>query len=685
MKKGENKKGSALITVLVILTVLGTGLAAVLGHSVHERKLNTSQELWLKAQNVAESASQYGLAQLRLKFANRSNINQNALQPGSADELVLPSGAELANLMNDGGYNVIQNVEIVGGVVPTSWSWVYFDPANREYQDDDLVGESAWVKEVDIFSRATVQRIDRNTSNAIGNPVSAHTVQTLQIRNEGIFSHAIFYNLDLDIHPGPQMDIYGKVHTNGLLRLNAYTGLNFHGKVTTAKHLLHAYEHQASKYFEPVQFKDEDGNLQNMKHDNIWKDSTMGTGSLSPDFREWARERWGDMVKTSDHDVNYQKPVAFDEYLPDDLSTPEYDPINSGRAIIEPPLASGHPDYDAELEEQKLSAKAGLYFTWDTYTGELTAKKRLTDGTYSTITNLGDLVASDDTDKTGLYYIEKNADGDPVREFYEDRRNEDIYVMNFNMGALKQLIENPDTTDIDKHLQGFDPATDWNGIVYVESKSSNPDSNAAEKLDYSGVRLRYAQVGVSEEGIPSRGHDPGMTFVTNNVMYVQGHFNSDGSMSVSSSQTPEVNEVPVALMADAVTFLSESWDDDHPDMGDKPDASSTEVSAAVVSGIRPPNVQGDDTRSGGAHNFPRFLESWSGDTFYLRGSMVCLYECEIDRSEWNTSYYSPPNRAWGYNTLFDTYDVPGEPRIRTYKRINHRSLSEAEYLAQKPW
>ncbi len=685
MKQGKNTKGSALVTVIMILIVLGAGLAAVLGHSVHERKLNNRQELWLKAQNVAESASQYGLAQLRLKFASRSNIGQDALKPGSADELILPSSSELATLMNDSGYDVVQNVELVGGVVPTNWSWVYFDPNNREYQDDDLVGESAWVKEVDIFSKATVQRIDRSTNNALGSPVSAHTVQTLQIRNEGIFSHAIFYNLDLDIHPGPQMDIYGKVHTNGLLRVNANTGLNFHGKVTTAQHLLHAYEHQASKYFEPVQFKDENGNLQNMLHDGVWKDSTMGTGSISPDFRTWARERWDDNMRTSVHDVGYQKPVAFDEYVPDDTSTADYDPVNSGRAIIEPPLADTHPDYDAELEEQKLSTKAGLYFTWDTYTGQLSAKKRLADGTYSTITNIGDLAASDDNDKTGLYYLEKDGSGDPVREFYEDRRNEDIYVMNFNMGALKQLIENPDTSDTSKHLQGFDPATDWNGIVYVESLSSNSDSTLAEKLDYSGVRLRHGEVDVSGEGIPSRGHDPGMTFVTNNVMYVQGHFNADGSMGASSSQTPENNEVPVALMADAVTFLSESWDDDNSEVGNEPAASSTEVSAAIVSGIRPPNVQGDDTRSGGAHNFPRFLESWSDDTFYLRGSMVCLYECEIDRSEWNTSYYDPPSRAWGYNTLFDTYDVPGEPRIRTYKRINHRSLSEADYLAQKPW
>jgi len=134
-------------------------------------------------------------------------------------------------------------------------------------------------------------------------------------------------------------------------------------------------------------------------------------------------------------------------------------------------------------------------------------------------------------------------------------------------------------------------------------------------------------------------------------------------------------------MGDSVTFLSESWNDAI--TVSNPIATTTEVAAAAVAGIRPPNVQGDNSYSGGAHNFPRFLENWSAQTFYLRGSMVCLYESEVDFSTWDTSYYSPPNRGYGFNDLFATGTYPpGTPLLRTYRRENYTNLSAAEFASQ---
>ncbi len=173
-----------------------------------------------------------------------------------------------------------------------------------------------------------------------------------------------------------------------------------------------------------------------------------------------------------------------------------------------------------------------------------------------------------------------------------------------------------------------------------------------------------------------------MTFATNNVLYVQGHFNADGDTSSGDSayQAEIADELPVALMGDAVTFLSVDFTDAGIAANNEPNADTTEVSAAVVSGTRPPNKQGDDTYSGGAHNFPRFLESWSGETFYIRGSLVCLYECEIDDSTWSTQYYNPPSRGYGFNSLFaeGTYP-PGTPILRAYRRINYTNISQHEY------
>ena len=194
----------------------------------------------------------------------------------------------------------------------------------------------------------------------------------------------------------------------------------------------------------------------------------------------------------------------------------------------------------------------------------------------------------------------------------------------------------------------------------------------------SGIRLLGGETDVSGEGVPSRGTDLGMSFVTNNVLYIQGHFNADGVSSANSSDQPDIGEVPVAIMGDTVTFLSESWKDNNTSL--EPSAVTTEVSAAVVSGIRPPNVQGDNSYSGGAHNFARYLEGWSGKTSYLRGSMVCLYEAEVDFSKWSTTYYNPPNRGYGFNNLFKNGTFPpGTPLIRTYRRDNFREMTASEF------
>ena len=47
---------------------------------------------------------------------------------------------------------------------------------------------------------------------------------------------------------------------------------------------------------------------------------------------------------------------------------------------------------------------------------------------------------------------------------------------------------------------------------------------------------------------------PGLTIAAENPVYVQGNYNSDGDFA-------ELGNVPAAIMADAVTLLSNNWND----------------------------------------------------------------------------------------------------------------------------
>ncbi len=680
-----------MLAVFVITTALAVVMGAILAHSVTERKINARHELRLIAKNASEAVVEYGFAQLRHKFENQTNFSESALSPSSADSLSMPS-SELF------GSNVdYSKSEIIGGMIDAYPDELTFiDPTNPANEFDPLRGQNVYARQIALYAKATVK-------DPRGGPdITNYVTQKMQVRDAPLFAHAIFYNLDLEVSPGPKMEIFGPVHTNGNLYLQAINGVDFNYPVSTAKDMYYGWgtsvgSAQGSGYESlqtgDVKFKNRAGNLVSMKDGSVFKDSNLSN------WRTFAADRWNGNLLTQEHGVETYQPVAFPDYTPDDPSTSEYDPINSGHNLIEPPLSSTDPDYNAEIEGQKLSNKAGLYITWDVQTGDV--ELRDGDGMLFDISHL------EGSGKDKLFEIKPDV-------MYDHRRYQYIDMLEFNVGKLKQLIESPDYTIDNKHIKPYDPSstgpaqgtseyvaaaynpgTEWNGIVYLETKSSSWSSSDRARLNYSGVRLWGGQTGLPAtdvQGIPSRGADPGMTFATNNALYVLGHFNADGSLddtntSNNSSIVPETGEVPVALYGDSVTILSNSWNDSVTTK--KPAASSTEVAAAIVSGLIPSNANNNGRSSGGVHNFPRFLENWSGKDLFIRGSLVCLYESEVDDSAWRIDFYSPPGRKWGFSRLFlnGTFP-PGTPLLRTYRRINYTNLTEGEYsdyIAELPW
>lgn len=123
----------------------------------------------------------------------------------------------------------------------------------------------------------------------------------------------------------------------------------------------------------------------------------------------------------------------------------------------------------------------------------------------------------------------------------------------------------------------------------------------------------------------------------------------------------------------------------------------TEVSTALLMGIvpsnhnpagltdGPPSLGANQQYSGGAHNFPRMLESWNGNDLYIRGSMVALFESRVAMEPWNLRVYTAPNRYWGLheNLRNPNHDVPLEPIVLNAQRMRYRELTPAQYAAQK--
>ncbi|MEW5981364.1 MAG: pilus assembly PilX N-terminal domain-containing protein [Acidobacteriota bacterium] len=121
---------------------------------------------------------------------------------------------------------------------------------------------------------------------------------------------------------------------------------------------------------------------------------------------------------------------------------------------------------------------------------------------------------------------------------------------------------------------------------------------------------------------------PGLTIASENPVYLQGDFNAAGGFG-----NPHVS---CSIAADAVTLLSNNWSDqrsfDYPHRAASRPATNTWYRVAILAGKgvkfprptagSPPINFGTD---GGVHNFLRYLESWSNDTVYYRGSLASLY------------------------------------------------------------
>jgi hypothetical protein len=175
----------------------------------------------------------------------------------------------------------------------------------------------------------------------------------------------------------------------------------------------------------------------------------------------------------------------------------------------------------------------------------------------------------------------------------------------------------------------------------------------------------------------------GLTIVSENPVYVQGNYNSDGAFATAGS-------VPAAIIADAVTLLSNSWNDirsfTSPTDSTQRDASTTSYRMAVITGKGIPFAQPAGTDAsfgsdGGAHNFVRSLEDWNqGATVHrYRGSMVSFF---INRQGVGTfkccdgdAYVRGP-REWAFDTdfLLPSRLPPGTPMFRDVNTLTFRQL-----------
>ena len=148
----------------------------------------------------------------------------------------------------------------------------------------------------------------------------------------------------------------------------------------------------------------------------------------------------------------------------------------------------------------------------------------------------------------------------------------------------------------------------------------------------------------------------GLTVATGRPLYVWGDYNELDLTKLGSADTSATR--PASLVADAITFLSDAWQDADQQSANVKPATPTTVNAALLTGVvetAPPPSPSYSGYSGGMENFPRFLEDWAtpNATNTYNGSMVKMFPSLYATNPWGGGYYVPPPRNWAYDANFD--------------------------------
>jgi hypothetical protein len=234
----------------------------------------------------------------------------------------------------------------------------------------------------------------------------------------------------------------------------------------------------------------------------------------------------------------------------------------------------------------------------------------------------------------------------------------------------------------------------WPGAFVVHSNEVRQNPNFFFRRAIKVVNGSFLNLGNCPGSTSSTTIPCGLTIATENPAYVQGDFNAN-------SQGNGFNDPHVAtsIAADAVTLLSDNWNDYNsflfpyqqspvstspaPVTNPAQRAGYTSwyrVAIAAGKGLSFPQPSGtsqDFGTDGGVHNFLRYIEHWGNQTLNYRGSIINLFTNRqaIGTFKCCALVYNPPTRGYNFDVEFlDPQLLP--PRTPLFRDVNTTGFTQ---------
>lgn len=624
----KNSQGWSTLYALFAIVIVSIAIGVCMSTTSSNLKFIQRGRDYTAARLASEGAIEYAWGAWKNDIQEQGGVisttDANALVSGTTVLSDL-SGAELYGLTYDSG---TQGIGSCSGTLQIQAVDSYGAPTTSGTPapvPTSLAAYPGWTG-ITYNYLASVRLISSDTLDN-PNPVNAGAKRAFQYTVVPIFQAMFFYQDNLEIYDPAVMQVGGLVHTNSNLYLSAPTSstLTFTGNVSYSGTYYPGYG----------------GGL-----------ASTGTSGVAPP----GAESWSNVaMATPTYDssvsqVSQMYPLGTGTSSANSVlsSTSSNPNINDGlHELIDPettPLTT-YPD-PSQISNYRLYNQAGLIVKISGTAAHPTVTVTAANGTTLTSAQTTAIQAAVTSKST----------------MYDMREGQNVAVDNVSMSALSTVITGSNAAS---ELSGF------NGILYIYDTTSSSTERT--------IRL---QNGNSLPGGTSATsyYNNGLSVVSENPVYVQGDYNTGGTGSsvptnsgTSTSASPTVSgysRVPAAVMADAVMLLSSGWSDSNASNTTVSSrmASNTTYNMAILAGVVPST---SSNYSGGANNYPRFLEDWNSRTCTYYGSMAELFDSDTFQGTWDTgNIYSPPQRLWYYDTNFSQPNgaPPGTLHVILYTR-----------------
>lgn len=314
-KDSSHNRGFVLVSIILLTLVLGGFAAVSLIHQVQQVRHGQYHRMKTACFYAAQGALERGTYQLADRIAN---FAVNDISYNTPYTVTYADGRTTASYRircaAAGSYTQLSQCPTV---------MVTESGVDKATQDYELIAEAS---HPDNASLGVLLPIQANAT--------IHAVATL--KQSSIFSYSIFYTSDLEILPGPNMSMTGRIHANG----DMYLGVRAGNTLSLDTESVHA----TGEVYRTR--KDNPGDLMTGQV-RIKKTGEMTYPEMTliplrdstySDWVNFSNTTWSGSVQSSGHGVQYIQPVTIPSIQPGGFY---YN--NAGLRVIYDPAVSSQP------------------------------------------------------------------------------------------------------------------------------------------------------------------------------------------------------------------------------------------------------------------------------------------------------------------------------------------------------